>query len=269
MPEPIRRLRHICAVLACLGGIFLAGCVSEPLRDVERDSAPRQVPDGLENLPDPVVRDEAPSRYGNRRYEVFGRQYDVMSSARGYRERGNASWYGTKFHGRTTSSGEPYDMFQLTAAHRSLPLPTFVRVKNLENEKETIVRVNDRGPFHPDRIIDLSYAAAVKLGFDAEGTAPVLVEALTEKDFTVQQPVVARPLDLRVGPYATLDAADAATRPIVDLLEAEGSAVRVGVARTEGAYFIRVGPVESRRGAERLKAVLAFHERGVPVVIEE
>ena len=102
---------------------------------------------------------------------MFGKTYQVMDSAVGYREEGQASWYGRKFHGRKTSSGEPFDMFQLTAAHRSLPIPTYVRVTNLGNGRTTLVRVNDRGPFHSERIIDLSWAAAARTCWSAAAAA--------------------------------------------------------------------------------------------------
>ena len=119
------------------------------------------------------------SRSGNpKKYTVLGKTYYVLPSAEGYHERGEASWYGRKFHGRKTSSGEIYDMYKMTAAHKSLPLPTYVRVTNLSNGLSVIVRVNDRGPFHDDRIIDLSYTAASKLGM-LHGTTDVEVEALT------------------------------------------------------------------------------------------
>jgi rare lipoprotein A len=110
---------------------------------------------------------------------VHGRRYETRDDATGYVAEGIASWYGSKFHGRRTSSGETYDMYALTAAHRSLPLPTYVRVTNLDNDREIVVRVNDRGPFHEDRIIDLSYGAALKLGFANSGTARVRVRALS------------------------------------------------------------------------------------------
>ncbi len=145
-----------------------------------RDSAPASVPD-VSRIPEPVPRDEPLARYGNKSpYTVLGRTYEVMSesAARRYRERGLASWYGTKFHGRLTSSREPYDMYTYTGAHKSLPLPAFVRVHNLDNGRSLVVRVNDRGPFHPGRIIDLSYAAAIKLGVDRTGTARVEVETI-------------------------------------------------------------------------------------------
>jgi len=130
-----------------------------------------------------VPRDLPKSRTGNPpTYEVFGQQYHVMDSAKGYREIGQASWYGAKFHGRKTSSGETYDMYNMTAAHRSLPLPTFVRVINLENNQEIVVKVNDRGPFHDNRIIDLSYAAASELGVLEKGTAEVEVIAISSHE---------------------------------------------------------------------------------------
>jgi rare lipoprotein A len=124
--------------------------------------------------------DEAPrSKYGNpESYEVNGQTYRVLDTARGYRERGLASWYGEDFHGKRTSSGEPYNMHAMTAAHRTLPLPSYVRVTNLQNRREVIVRVNDRGPFHGDRIIDLSFAAATELGIVRDGTAEVEVVAV-------------------------------------------------------------------------------------------
>ncbi|MEX2576949.1 MAG: septal ring lytic transglycosylase RlpA family protein, partial [Halofilum sp. (in: g-proteobacteria)] len=125
-------------------------------------------------------RAEPKSRYGNpKSYVVHGRRYETRDDATGYVAEGVASWYGSKFHGRRTSSGETYDMYALTAAHRSLPLPTYVRVTNLDNGQETVVRVNDRGPFHDERIIDLSYGAALKLGFADSGTARVRVRALS------------------------------------------------------------------------------------------
>jgi len=131
------------------------------------------------SVPAVVPKAEPKSRYGNPdSYEVFGRRYRVLDSAAGYAEEGIASWYGSKFHGRRTSSGETYNMYDMTAAHKTLPLPTYVRVTNLENGRSAIVRVNDRGPFHDDRLIDLSYTAAVKLGVIGSGTARVRVQAV-------------------------------------------------------------------------------------------
>lgn len=173
MLPPMRRL----SILLLAG---LTACGGSPKRHADADFEPSNPPAHLADLPDPVPRAEPRSRYGNpETYEVFGRTYRVSSSAEGYRERGRASWYGGKFHERLTSSREPFDMYQLTAAHRSLPLPTYVRVTHLGNGRSVIVRVNDRGPFNERRIIDLSYAAAVRLDMVDEGEAEVEVVALT------------------------------------------------------------------------------------------
>jgi rare lipoprotein A len=152
------------------GGLYAPGVA---------DSAPTGgIPD-VDLIPEPDVRDEPHSRYGNRSpYTVLGKTYRVLDSAEGYDETGIASYYGNKFHGRRTSNLEVYDMYAFTAAHKTLPLPSFARVTNLANGRSVIVRVNDRGPFHDGRIIDLSYAAAVKLGVDRTGTARVEVQGL-------------------------------------------------------------------------------------------
>lgn len=135
------------------------------------------------------------SKYGNpRSYVVFGKRYYVLQSASGFVERGTASWYGPNFHGKRTSSGETYNMHALTAAHKTLPLPTWVKVRNLQNGKSVVVKVNDRGPFKDERIIDLSYAAANKLGVVGPGTAEVEVVALESADSTARAPVRVIPL---------------------------------------------------------------------------
>jgi rare lipoprotein A len=159
---------------------LLAGCAGPPKEILggDTDGAPVRPPD-VTRIPDPVPRAEPRSSRGNPPfYEVMGKRYYVMNDAGNYRELGVASWYGTKFHGRLTSSGEPYDMYAMTAAHKTLPLPTYVRVTHRGNGRSIIVRVNDRGPFVGERIIDLSYAAAVRLGMHNEGTALVDVEVI-------------------------------------------------------------------------------------------
>ncbi len=156
----------------------LQGCTPVGLRPVSPDLTSG---DGLDfaEIPDAVPREEFRSRSGNpETYEIDGITYRVMESSDGYREEGFASWYGGYFHGRTTSSGDVYDMYLMTAAHKTLPLPTYVRVTHLENGRSVVLRVNDRGPFVEDRIIDLSFTAATKLGMAAEGTARVEVVAL-------------------------------------------------------------------------------------------
>lgn len=142
-----------------------------------------EIPPDLDKIPDAVPRKEPLSRSGNAPvYEVLGRSYNVLPSASGFSERGRASWYGKKFQGRTTASGERYDMFKMTAAHKTLPLPSYVRVTNTDNGRSVVVKVNDRGPFHAGRIIDLSYTAAAKLDIIKHGHAEVLIEAVEPGD---------------------------------------------------------------------------------------
>ncbi len=144
----------------------------------ERDGAPTREVD-VSSIANAVPKHEAKSRYGNpESYEVLGKRYYVMNDAKGFAEDGIASWYGKKFHGRRTSSGETYDMFAMTAAHKTLPLPTYVEVTNSKNGKKVVVKVNDRGPFHENRIIDLSYAAAKKLGIAQSGTGLVKISVI-------------------------------------------------------------------------------------------
>lgn len=165
----------VCVAMATL----LAACSTGPSR---RD-APTRVPPpprDLMSIPDAVPRHEPRSTRGNpASYEVFGQRYHVMASAEGYKERGVASWYGPDFHARSTSSGEPYDMYAMTAAHTTLPIPAYARVTNLDNGRSVVVRINDRGPFVKNRIIDLSYTAAHKLDMTRAGTAFVEVEVIT------------------------------------------------------------------------------------------
>ena len=160
-------------------GHYVAGGLYRP---GVRDSTPDYVPN-VACIPEPAVVDEPRSSYGNRSpYQVLGRTYHVLASADGFVETGLASYYGNKFHGRRTSNQEVYDMYAFTAAHKSLPLPSYARVTNLENGRSVVVRVNDRGPFHEGRVIDLSYAAAVKLDIHRRGTGRVEVRALRPGD---------------------------------------------------------------------------------------
>ncbi|MBQ4831685.1 septal ring lytic transglycosylase RlpA family protein [Pseudoalteromonas sp. MMG010] len=145
---------------------------------MEHDAAPVRAPTALE-MQDAKVVPVIKSASAGRPYTVLGKSYTPMLDETGYSEYGIASWYGRKFHGHNTSNGEVYDMFAMTAAHKTLPLPSFLRVTNTANGKSVIVRVNDRGPFHQDRLIDLSYAAAYKLGYYNQGTAKVKLEAIT------------------------------------------------------------------------------------------
>jgi len=161
--------RALCAAYAAVAALLLAGCASNQI-----GTSPTQTRVG-------GADSERSSRGNPPFYEVFGKRYYVLDSSGGYRERGVASWYGREFHGKRTSGGETYDMHDMTAAHKTLPIPTWVEVTNLENGKSVVVKVNDRGPFVDDRIIDLSYRAAQALDMIRHGTARVQVRALTDK----------------------------------------------------------------------------------------
>ena len=141
------------------------------------------IPEGLESTVDPIPMVEPYSRTGNKPYKVFGKNYTpINDSTTPFKQKGYASWYGKKFHGKRTSSGEPYDMYKITAAHPTLPIPSYARVTNLSNGKQIIVRINDRGPFHSNRIMDLSYTAALKLGYLGKGSSEVELERLLPED---------------------------------------------------------------------------------------
>lgn len=177
--------RHARARAAIAGAIalLLSACGSAPKKFYQSDGPPdaRDVPANIASTPDAVPRAEPFHRFANRPYSALGRTYTPMTTDAPFRQRGLASWYGRQFHGNKTASGERYDMFAMTAAHPTLPLPSYARVTNAKSGKQIVVRVNDRGPFLHGRIIDLSYAAAVKLGV-AGGVAEVEVERITRAD---------------------------------------------------------------------------------------
>lgn len=183
------RATRISNMLVLAAALLLSACSSHPNRRSSPNAAPPnedyapaadEIPEDVAKTPDAVPQEAPLSKSGNpKTYTVFGENYTVMESAAGFRQRGYASWYGKKFHGRKTSSGERYNMYGMTGAHKNLPLPTYVRVTNLGNGKTTVIKVNDRGPFHSERIIDLSYAAAAKLGIIGHGTAMVEIEVVT------------------------------------------------------------------------------------------
>lgn len=190
--------------------LLVAGCAA-PKKDSSNNGRYTEANDGLPlerpatAASEPVPQAEPLSRYGNHSpYTVNGQSYRVLESNQGYRARGEASWYGRKFHGHTTSSGEVYDMFQFSAAHRELPLPSFVEVTNLDNGRSVVVRVNDRGPFHGNRLIDLSFAAAEKLDMISSGTAPVEVRVIGQLAATQ----TAGKVWLQVGAYSDRKTAD-------------------------------------------------------------
>jgi rare lipoprotein A len=194
-----------------------------------------------------------PSTLGNPpSYVVFGKRYYVLDDAEGFVQRGVASWYGTKFHGRPTSSGEIYNMHEMTAAHKTLPIPVYVHVKNLDNGRSAVVKVNDRGPFISGRIIDLSYAAAKKLGVDGPGTAYVEISVLGKGESEPNRAVRSIPLQtnlddevplfIQMGSFASQMNAN---NLVQSLLDSNEKAVKISELQTESGllYRVRVGPL--------------------------
>jgi len=220
-----------CLTIACLA---LSACGGNKIRGDGPPSGSSRIPD----IPDDAVpRPEARSRYGNAPvYEVLGKRYRVMPSSIGYQERGVASWYGKKFHGNLTSNREIYDMYEMTAAHKTLPLPTYVRVRNLRNNKSIIVRVNDRGPFVHNRIIDLSYAAAMKLDMVKDGTSLVEVTAIS-----YHEPLGDRPTRLGSPPPAP-PPQTGVTQPV----------------EVDNQVYVQVGAFGDRANAERRLGALSL-----------
>jgi len=243
----------------------------------ERDRQPGSGVD-QSSIRGPVPRAEPRSRYGNpRSYVVNGKQYFTLSSARGFVQRGIASWYGPKFHGRRTSSGETYDMHKMTAAHKRLPLPTYVSVRNLATGREIVVRVNDRGPFHGDRILDLSYAAATELGIARRGTGRVEVRALepgtparSARGDKHRDPPRSGPAKLFIQAGAFQAPANA-TRLRTRLAAVSRLPVRVRRAISNGRVMYRVwlGPVSSVEEATQVSNVLGvLGIEGPRIVVE-
>ncbi|MGM0516515.1 MAG: septal ring lytic transglycosylase RlpA family protein [Pseudomonadota bacterium] len=233
---------------------MLAGCSGAP--SVDRAATEDAVP-----------RDEPPARQGNPSdYTVFGKRYHVRESNAGFRQRGVASWYGDKFHGRPTSSGEPYDMYRMTAAHKTLRLPAYVRVTNLENGRSVVVRVNDRGPFVDNRVIDLSYAAAHKIGMTGRGTALVDIEVVGPgSDAPAARPAAssgnwgrsALP-KVRWGENVFVQIGAFRDRDNVEAVSARLAGAGIDPVRQEeaGLTRLRVGPFDSQRALDETMARL-------------
>ncbi len=249
--------RH-CQIAALTIPLLLSGCGSLPTGDSNffsrQDSAPAHAVD-VSNVANAVPRIEPHSRYGNpESYVVFGKRYHVKKSSIGHVERGVASWYGTKFHGKRTSSGEPYDMLAMTAAHKSLPLPTYAEVTNLTNGRKIIVKINDRGPFKDHRIIDLSYAAAIKLGITEAGTGLVEVRAIDPSQ-PMQTPTAAAIAAKKPLPPPPPMPLQAPLQPVITqkapLLQAD-KLQQVAPGQTVGIY-LQVGAFGDRFNAENLR----------------
>ena len=268
--------------------LLLVGC-SYTTQEV-RDGGPAQ-PVDVSSIPDAVPRAEVRTEAGNKSpYEVLGKTYRVLPESRGFVEEGLASWYGNKFHGRQTSNGELYSMYGMTAAHKTLPIPSYVRVTNLENGRQIVVRVNDRGPFHSGRIIDLTYAGASKLGYLQKGTARVRIEALeadaapgTESSQTTvaDSSVINRPAELpepgfssgyqlpantflQAGAYSSSTAAEKLRQQLLGLTEFP---VIVMPPKADRLYRVRIGPIRDNLALMDLRQLLQQHQLPAPHVI--
>lgn len=219
--------------------------------DFERDGLPSRTL-LAENIRSAEPRYEAIRLAGNLSpYTVMGKQYHVVDDYRGYTQQGIASWYGRKFHGRKTANGEVFDAYQMTAAHKTLPIPLYVRVRNLENDRSVIVRVNDRGPFHNNRIIDLSYAAAVKLGFADKGTAKVEIAVLDTDNAGLDSKLGSASYYLQLAAFSKLASAEALRHKLN-----ETAAYPVRIASSGGGaiiHRIQLGPFANYAEAQLAK----------------
>jgi rare lipoprotein A len=271
--------------------LALAGCATDP--DIDPVETPAEAPvaesrpplkDGVPpyrgdilQIPDALPRPEPLTATGNKTpYEVLGKTYRLQPMAPGQRTRGMGSWYGTKFHGQKTSLGEDYDVYAMTAAHKTLPIPCYLRITNLENGKRIVVRVNDRGPFHSDRVIDLSYGAAYRLGYADKGTAMLELEMLDpmapewvarratagESQLAGQPPV--RQTWVLAGAFRSLDSA----RSLQQTLSAQFGAEEVAVHSAAGWHRVRVGPLITTAALEQARRALAAARLGTQVVTE-
>ncbi len=220
---------------------------------------------------DAIPRVEAVTRKGNTNpYTVLGKTYHLLPTSEGYAEEGLASWYGTKFHGKQTSNGEIYDLNLMTAAHKTLPIPCYVRVTNRQNGRSAIVRVNDRGPFHSDRLIDLSHAAAVKLGFADSGTAPVFIETVVP-DAPSDSNIVPAPNSnwyLQAGAFQNQSAATELGKKLAAYTD-----LPVQVKPSAGAnaviYRVRVGPVQQESELHGVQRDLQAANLGSAIIVRE
>jgi rare lipoprotein A len=269
--------RHTLLIAVCLVlpgcALWRGGSVPTPPPSSGKTLPPITLPTpprDLDSIPDAVPRAEPRSRYGNpENYVVFGQTYRVQKSARGHVERGLASWYGPGFHAERTSSGEPYDMYAMTAAHKTLPIPAYVRVTHLENGRSVVVKVNDRGPFVGDRIIDLSYTAAHKLGMIRSGTAPVEIRVLEPGEETPAPSLTTSvtPPSIGVTRYVQAGAFGARVNAEAMLARLRGAGIDNALIREVNIagrqwYRVQAGPVDQAAAVDTL--VERLQRAGVP-----
>ena len=250
---------------------------------ISQDRAPTRIID-LSSIPEVIPEPLNRTGAGNRSpYTVLGKSYEVMPTEEGYNERGVASWYGEKFHGHKTSNGEVFDMFLASAAHKSLPIPSFLRVTNLDNNRNIVVRVNDRGPFHGDRVIDLSYAAALKLGYADRGTARVQLESIvatgTSGDRAVRASNSVWNETLRVsstgskyvqvGAFSDLSAAQEVTSRVEEITSLPVFIRTVNTSNNKILHRVRVGPISDPGQIQRVRESVVAANLGSPYTVTE
>lgn len=258
-------------VLVSASTLVLAACSQQQQRyQYSDDHAPTDIPP-LEHIENVSPRYEPYSRGGNKDYTVRGKNYQVWRDIEELTERGHASWYGNKFHGHLTSNGERYNMFAMSAAHKNLPLPSYVQVTNLNNNKQVIVRVNDRGPFHEGRIIDLSYAAAQKLDMLKDGTAPVEITLLHFKEDTTNQLLTDQQKKSLNGEfiiqYLVTSSLDKAKRLTAEM--ATKYQVPTLYEQKNELYHLRIGPLVSEAKTEQILTELKSHYENAYIVHEK
>lgn len=250
---------------------------------ISQDRAPTRIVD-INSIPEVVPEPIQRTRAGNRSpYTVLGKSYTVLPTEEGYSERGVASWYGEKFHGHKTSNGEVFDMYQVSAAHKSLPIPSFLRVTNLDNNRSIIVRVNDRGPFHGDRIVDLSYAAAIKLGYADRGTARVQLESIVVDGPAIDRGRVAASSDraetlrispsgnkfLQVGAFSELSAAQDVSNRVEAMTNLPVFIRSVNTSNNRVLHRVRVGPIADSGQLQRISQSVVAANLGSPYTVTE
>ncbi len=239
----------------CTALVWLTACTTNP-DIVSRDGAPEDPPNDVHEVADAAPRIVPRGRYRKpKTYKVLGKTYKTLGSSEGFVEQGQASYYGAKFHGRRTSSGERYDMHAMTAAHKHLPLPTYVEATNLDNGRSVVVRVNDRGPFHSGRIIDLSYAAAVKLGITKRGVGRVEIRAIDPDDPETRTASATARHFVQAGAFS--DRANAKSlEQRLWLNYGHDVIVQPVHAGDEAIYRVMVGPLASKEDALNLTSTL-------------
>ena len=290
MNNNVLRISIISPILAAMMACSSAPAPEQTLESpnagrysISQDRAPTRIVD-LASIPEVIPKPLNRTGAGNRSpYTVLGKSYEVMPTEEGYNERGVASWYGEKFHGHKTSNGEVFDMFLASAAHKSLPIPSFLRVTNLDNNRSIVVRVNDRGPFHGNRVIDLSYAAAVKLGYADRGTARVQLESIiatgTSGDRVVRaansggnETLRVSSTDskyLQVGAFSDLSAAQEVTSMVEEITGLPVFIRTVNTSNNKILHRVRVGPISDPGQIQRVSESVVAANLGSPYTVTE